>query len=204
MNNEFENNKAEFENMREQMDTLKRKLEQQEIVNDRIIRHSMKSAASNIMRRYYIIMAVALLMIPYSYLVFFLTQGLSLAFWIGTSVLMLICAGATYYNSLNVSRSNMMSKNLIEVGRRMARAKKFDANWLFFGIPAAIAWLFWLTWELYQQDAEAARYMLYGVIFGAVLGIICGFKIHFKTQHQYQDIIDQIEELSGENGLGDE
>ena len=204
MNNEFENNKTEFENMREQMDTLKRKLEQQEIVNDRVIRHSMKNAASNIMRRYYIIMAVALLMIPYSYWVFFLNQGLSLAFWIGTSVLMLICAGATYYNSLNVSRSNMMSKNLIEVGRRMARAKKFDANWLFFGIPAAIAWLSWLTWELFQQDAFAARYMLYGVIFGAVFGIIIGFKIHLKTQHQYQDIIEQIEELNGENGMDDE
>ena len=192
------NENFELENMREQMNTLKKKLDQQEIVNDRIIRKSMRNTANNIKRRYYAIMALTLLMIPYTYVVFILNQGLSMAFWIGTSILMLLCAGATYYNSLNVSSSNMMNRNLIEVGQNMARAKKFDANWLFFGIPAAIAWLVWLSWELYQLDSEAARYMIYGTICGAVLGTILGFKMHFNTQHQYQKIIDQIEDLKAE------
>ena len=192
------NENFELENMREQMNTLKKKLDQQEIVNDRIIRKSMRNTANNIKRRYYAIMALTLLMIPYTYVVFILNQGLSMAFWIGTSILMLLCAGATYYNSLNVSNSNMMSNNLVAVGQKMARAQKFDANWLFFGIPAAIAWLVWLSWELYQLDSEAARYMIYGTICGAVLGTILGFKMHFNTQHQYQEIIDQIEDLKAE------
>jgi hypothetical protein len=198
MNNEFENNvnDMELEAMRRQMNTLKNKLNQQEIVNDSIIRRSMRNTARNIKRRYYAIMALTLLMIPYTYVVFILNQGLSMPFWIGTSILMLLCAGATYYNSLNVNSSSMMSQNLIEVGQKMARAKKFDVNWLFFGIPAAIIWLVWLTWELYQQDSEAARYMIYGTICGAVLGVILGFKMHSNTQHQYQDIIDQIEDLT--------
>ena len=69
MNNEFENNmnETQFEDMRQQMNTLKNKLNQQEIVNDRIIRRSMKKTVGNITRRYYIIMAIALLMIPYTY-----------------------------------------------------------------------------------------------------------------------------------------
>ena len=198
MMNEFENHETQFENMRDQLNTLKKKLDKQEIVNDRVIRHSMNQTASNITRRYYIIMAVALLMIPYSYAVFVMSLGLSLAFWIATSLFMLVCAGATYYNNLNVVNSNMMSSNLVEIGKKMARAKKFDANWLFFGIPAVIAWLAWLTWEIYQQDAEAGRYMVYGIGCGAILGAICGFKMHFKTQHQYQEIIDQIEDLTAE------
>ena len=198
MNNEFENNAndMELEAMRQQMETLKKKLDQQEIVNDRIIRNSMRNTANNIKRRYYAIMALTLLMIPYTYMVFILNQGLSMTFWIATSILMLLCAGATYYNSLNVSNTNMMNRNLIEVGQNMARAKKFDANWLFFGIPAAIAWLGWLTWELCQQDSEAARYMIYGTICGAVLGVILGFRMHSKTQTQYQEIIDQIEDIT--------
>ena len=198
MNNEFENNAndMELEAMRQQMETLKKKLDQQEIVNDRIIRNSMRNTANNIKRRYYAIMALTLLMIPYTYMVFILNQGLSMTFWIATSILMLLCAGATYYNSLNVSNTNMMNRNLIEVGQNMARAKKFDANWLFFGIPAAIAWLGWLTWELCQQDSEAARYMIYGTICGAVLGVFLGFKMHSKTQTQYQEIIDQIEDIT--------
>ena len=51
-------NDFELENMRQQMETLKKKLDQQEIVNDRFIRHSMKKTAGNISRRYYFIMAV--------------------------------------------------------------------------------------------------------------------------------------------------
>jgi uncharacterized membrane protein YbjE (DUF340 family) len=198
MNNEFENNmnETQFEDMRQQMDTLKKKLGEQEIVNERLIRRSMKKEANKITSRYYIIIALCLFMIPYTYLVFTMNLGLSLAFWIGTSILMLVCAGATYYNSLNVASANMMSNNLVAVGQKMARAKKFDANWLFFGIPAVIGWLAWLTWELFQQDSEAAHYSLYGVIFGAVVGSIIGIKIHFKTMRQYQDIIDQIEELT--------
>ena len=37
------NEKFDLENMRLQMDTLKKKLNQQEIVNDRMIRHSMET-----------------------------------------------------------------------------------------------------------------------------------------------------------------
>ena len=192
------NNDFELENMRQQMTTLKNKLNQQEIVSDRLIRRSMRDTAGNITRRYYFIIALCLLMIPYTYVVFVMNLGLSLAFWIGTSIFMLICGGVTYYNCQNVTSANMMSDNLIGVGKKMARAKKFDANWLFFGIPAVILWLAWLVWELYQLDADAARYSLYGVICGTIIGAACGIKIHTRTLRQYQDIIDQIEDLTAE------
>ena len=42
------NEHFELENMRQQMNTLKKKLDQQEIVNDRLIRRSMKNTAGNI------------------------------------------------------------------------------------------------------------------------------------------------------------
>ena len=201
MNNDYQNpqNDMEMDAMRQQMNTLKKKLDQQQIVDDQIIRQSMKKTANSIKTRYYAIMALSLLMIPYTYVIFIERLGISLAFWIGTAVFMLVCCGATYYNSLNVNIPNAMGRNLIEVSNRMARAKKFDANWLFFGIPAVILWLGWLTWEFYQLNAEAARYMIYGIICGGVLGAILGFKMHSKTQRQYQDIIDQIEEITSES-----
>lgn len=193
MNNEFE-----FENMRQQMDTLKKKLEKQEIVNDNMIRYSMKNTVSTISRHYFVIIAIAIVVIPFTYLVFVTNLGLSLAFWVGTAVFMLVCAGATFYNQQNVDTSSIMSSNLVEVSRKMARAKKFDANWLYFGIPAVVLWLAWLTWEIYQVDTVAAHYNLYGVICGAVIGSFIGIKTHLRIQHQYQDIIDQIEEVTKE------
>ena len=192
------NENFELEDMRQQMNTLKKKLDQQQIVNDHIIRQSMKKTANSIKTRYYAIMALSLLMIPYTYVILIERLGISFAFWIATAVFMLVCCGATYYNSLNVNIPNAMGKNLIEVGNRMARAKKFDANWLFFGIPAVIVWLAWLTWEMYQQDSETAHYMLYGTISGAIVGSILGFSMHHKTQGQYQEIIDAIEDITAE------
>ena len=188
-------NDFELNNMRQQMETLKKKLEKQEIVNDRIIRQSMKKTASSISVRYYIVMALGLLMVPYMYFVFYEHFGLSLAFSIASGIFMLVCTAATYYNSLNLSNSNMMHGNLLEVRRRMARAKKFDANWLFFGIPAIIVWLGWLGYEFYQKDGETALAMIIGAVVGGVIGAIIGFSMHFKTQRQYQEIIDQIEEM---------
>ena len=61
------NENFDFENMRQQMTMLKNKLNQQEIVNDRLMRRSMKNEVNTIARRYYIIMAVGLLMVPYGY-----------------------------------------------------------------------------------------------------------------------------------------
>ena len=201
MNNEFENNTIdmELEAMRHQMNTLKKKLDQQEIVNDRIIRKSMRNTANNIKRRYYAIMALTLLMIPYTYVVFILNQGLSMAFWIGTSILMLLCCGATYYNSQNVTNRSVMSNNLVEVRQKIARAKKFDANWLIIGIPLMIVFLGWFMYESYLLHSGAFfNGLFWAGCIGGIIGAIWGFSLHFRTQCQYQNIIDQIEDLTAE------
>jgi len=194
------NNDFELENMHQQMTTLKKKLDQQEIVNDRLIRHSMKSTTGDIKRTYIWLIILSVVMVPYGYWAFVLLSHLSIAFWIGTSILMLVCAGATYYNKRNVSDTNLMTNSLVDVRRRMARAKKFDSDWLFFGIPAIILWLAWFFYEVYKQNHDLLTHPLFwaGCV-GGILGAIAGFSIHFKTQRQYQEIIDQIEDITTES-----
>ena len=199
MNNEFENNTndMELESMRQQMTTLKNKLNQQEIVNDPLIRHSMKKTASDINRTYIWLIVVGLLMVPYGYWAFVVLSHFSVAFWIGTSILMVTCVAGTYYNKRKMNDGNLMTNNLVEVCRRMASAKKFDANWLFFGIPASILWLAWFFYEVYKQNHDLLCHpMFWAGCVGGILGAIGGLSIHFKTQRQYQDIIDQIEDIT--------
>ena len=192
------NENFELENMRQQLNTLKKKLDQQEIVNDRLIRHSMEKTANKINRRYYFIMAVCVLMIPYSYWAFVQLSGFSIPFWIFTCIVMLVCLGGTYYNSRNLDL-DMMTNSLVDVRRHMARAKKFDANWLFLGIPLIIVFLGWFMYESYQLHPGAfADGIFWGGCIGGVIGAICGFSLHFKTQRQYQDIINQIEDITKE------
>lgn len=191
-------NDFELENMRQQMATLKNKLNKQEIVNDRFVRRSMRNEVNTINRRYYITMALSVLMVPYGYWVFVKLSHFSVAFWIATSIFMLICAGATFYNSRQISDPGLMNHSLLEARKKVASAKKFDSEWLKFGIPTVILWLGWFFYEVYQQNNELANGLFWGGVIGGIIGCICGFKIHFKTQRQYQDIIDQIEDLTEE------
>jgi membrane associated rhomboid family serine protease len=112
---------------------------------------------------------------------------------------MLICGGATFYNCQKINDQNMMSRSLVEAHRKVASAKKFESNWLMFGIPAVVVWLCWFFYELYLMNNEAiAQGLFVGGCVGALIGAICGIRIHLKTQRQYQDIIDQIEDLTAE------
>ena len=201
MNNNFENNmnETQFEDMRQQLNTLKKKLDEQEIVNERLMRRSMRNQVNNITRRYYIIMALCVMMVPYGYWCFVVLSHLSISFWIATSIFMLICGGATFYNCQKINDQGMMSHSLVEARKKVASAKKFESNWLMFGIPAVIIWLCWFFYELYQMNNEAfAEGIFWGGCVGGLIGAICGIRIHLKTQRQYQDIIDQIEDLTAD------
>jgi hypothetical protein len=194
------NENFDLENMREQMNTLKNKLDKQTILSDRFIRQSMNKTASNISRRYYFIMAVCLLMIPYSYWAFVMLNSFSIPFWIFTCITMLVSFGGTFYNSRKLSDSNLMTNNLVDVQRRMASAKKFDANWLLIGIPLAVVFLGWFMYESYLLHPNAFfNGLFWAGCIGGVIGAIWGFSLHIKTQRQYQEILDQIEDITAEN-----
>jgi uncharacterized membrane protein len=193
---------SEFEmnEMRQQMNILKKKLEQQEIVNEKLIRQSMRKNMRSINRRNFILTAIAILMVPYSYWVFYKMVGFSMAFWIGTSIFMLICAGANIWNNRNLNSSSLMSGDLLEASKHVAHAKKFDTQWLLFGIPAVLLWLAWFVYEVYRVNGpDDMMPLLLGGGFGGVIGLICGFRIYYKTQQQYQEIINQIEDLTNNN-----
>ena len=190
-------NDFELEDMRQQMQTLKKKLEQQEIVNDRLMRRSMKKTVNKIARRYYAVMTLGLLMVPYGYWVFVVLSKFSVAFWIATSAFMLICATATYYNTRKISDPGLMNYSLLKTRKQVASAKKFDSDWLLFSIPLLILWLGWFCYEIYKFDhCLTNQPMFWGGCVGGIIGGIIGFSLHFKTQRQYQEIIDQIEDLS--------
>ena len=156
------NNDFDLEEMRQQMSTLKNKLNKQEIVNERLIRRSMRNEVNSITRRNYILLAVTIFMIPYGYWAFIMLSGFSMAFWIGTCILMLICGGGIFYNTHRISDPGLMSNSLIKAREKVASAKKFDSDWLMFGIPAIILWLGWFFYEIYQQND--------GVYTGAFIG----------------------------------
>ena len=184
----------ELDEMRQQMAILKDKLENQTIVNDRFIRRSIKRGVSTINKRYLVLGIIALAMIPYGYWAFVMIAGLSVALWLASCLMMLIVVGFMIYNSRDMRDNALMSGNLLDVKRNVTLAQKRDANWLWFGIPMALAWGAWAVYEMSQKMGDN-EYIVPCCIVGVLVGALIGLKVHFKTQSRFSEIIEQIEDL---------
>ena len=133
-------------------------------------------------------------MIPYGYWAFVMIGGLSVALWLASCLMMLIVVGFMIYNSRDMRDNALMSGNLLEVKRKVTLAQKRDANWLWFGIPMALAWGAWAVYEMSQKMGDN-EYIVPCCIVGVLVGALIGLKVHFKTQSRFSEIIEQIEDL---------
>ena len=186
----------EFEDMRQQMNILKEKLQRQDIVNENVMRRIMKRNVTGISRRYTFISILCILMIPYSYWAFVKLSGMSIFFWAATSVFMLLCLGYTIYNGRHLN-SHLVEKDLVKARSEVANAKKLDRDWLKIGIPIAILWLGYLGYELSKLGlGDNLIPTIIILVVCALLGAAIGLKIHFKNQEEYEEIIDEIDDFT--------
>ncbi len=190
----------ELDEMRQQMAILKNKLDDQTIVNDRLIRRAVKNSVSTINKRYLVISIIAFAMIPYGYWAFVVLNGLSIPLWIAMSVLMLAVIGFCIYNGHEMRKNDFVSDNLLDTKRKTLKAQKRDAMWPYFGIPVAIGWAAWVGWEMTQKlEGDFLKYFIPWFIICVTAGALIGLKVHFKTQRHFRDILEQIEDVEDEN-----
>jgi hypothetical protein len=190
----------ELDEMRQQMAILKNKLDDQTIVNDRLIRRAVKNSVSTINKRYLVISIIAFAMIPYGYWAFVKLNGLSISLWIAMSVIMLAVIGFCIYNGHEMRKNDFVSDNLLDTKRKTLKAQKRDAMWPYFGIPVAIGWAAWVGWEMTQKlEGDFLKYFIPWFIICITAGALIGLKVHFKTQRHFRDIIEQIEDMEDDN-----
>ena len=190
----------ELEQMRQQMDILKRKLEQQEIVNDQIIRQSMKSRMSWINRYRWISLFAA----PFVALCFIPSMFSGIISWqlyIFTIIMVLASTIADFVIN-RISDNTMMNSSLIEISEKLTKMKRLRRMVTIIGLVVVVFWLIWLLYEIYATaegaDLETRKYtigFMIAVGIGAFIGGAIGLTIYFKMQSTNDDIIRQIEEL---------
>ena len=131
-------------------------------------------------------------------------EGIIMSFW-----LMLVCVVgiSNGVEGMVCLYEKDVQERTVELGlttkERIKRNHSISALFLFiptlFGVPAVILWMGWFLYEIYQiQGGDFNNGFFWGGCVGGIIGAICGIKMHFKTQHQYQDIIDQIEDLTND------
>ena len=179
--------------MQEQMQQLREKLDNQKIVNERILKKSCSQTASRLRFKANLPIlfgAAAMLTAPS-----LLNLGISMAFVVFTWVLMLVCIVATILTNKHIPQ---MDRNLVTATEELTRFKKIHAEWIKFAIPMVIVWIGFLCWDLFrngEMDPILRYSFLAGVGTGIILGGILGFKIRRDQLNAADELLDQIEEL---------
>ncbi|WP_455062306.1 hypothetical protein [Prevotella fusca] len=200
----METKHTEFEEMRQQLGILKNKLENQTLINDKLIRQSMLHKMS-FMKKYTWFSFLVLLFIYYAYNEVRVMFNLSWWFYGATVIFMTfsVCLDA-YINRFN--KEAFLNGDLIATSLQMQRMKKLRKRSLLSGIFFMIIWVSWFVIELYNGSGAANggenTSMFYGMIVGVgvglIVGVAIGIWIYLRMQRINSDIIQQIDELKKE------
>lgn len=198
----METKHTEFEEMRQQLDILKNKLDNQTLINDKLIRQSMLNKMS-FMKKYTWVSFLALLFIYYAY--YEAREMFNLSWWFyGFTVIFMtfsVCIDA-YINHVN--KKDFLNGDLIAASLQMQRMKKLRKKSLLYTLPLMTIWVSWLFIELYNGSSAvnggANTSLFYGAMVGGgvglVIGVAIGIWLYLRMQRINSDIISQIDELT--------
>ena len=192
MENMTEHNVNELEAMRSQMQLVKQKLNQQEIVNDQLLRNAMKGKMSWINKYIWFELLVLLPVCALNFVgLKMMNDGIS--WWAISAILLLLLVEILLDFYVNhVSSSDWQSENLLQTANKLVRMKRLRWWQLIVSLPVAFA----LFWWLFSGFAESIRYaVIIGGIVGGVIGLAVGIGILIKMQRTNDSLICQIREI---------
>lgn len=190
----------ELEEMKIQIDNLKKKLEDQTIVNEKHIRNSFRTKISDINMTVTMTVIVGILSLVYCTW-FYHSKGLSLAFTIATGLMLAVCVLLTLIQKIQLSRIDISAGNLVETARDISKIRTHYKHWYKTAIPMIIIWFGWMTYEILTRFEMTPMTIgfLSGSATGAIFGGIIGSRINKKIINRTEELLGYIEELQKEN-----
>jgi hypothetical protein len=189
-------NTIELNEMKEQISLLRRKLEKETIVNEKLIRASMRDKLKAVKRRSYILCIVGIA--AAALWKFGVSPDFNPLFIDFTAFFLLFAAAYEVYCNRMLSAQNYIEGNLVDEARKLNRYKELARQWYWFSIPIVCVWSCWYLYESYTVHAEQGRFLFIWGIIGGTIGGVIGWRIYRKGQKAINEVIEQIEELTGE------
>ena len=197
---------TELEIMRQQMEVLKKKLDTQEIINDKLLKDSMKKKMSWI-KKYITFQAVLIPIIAIAWVG--LVEMMHISWWSYFFLLAMCCIDVYFDYRINVKAitdDDYNRGNLIQMVEKLTKMKRQRAIHMLITIPMLILFMLWIGFESWSSidtiSGEFQRSFIYGGLVGGAIGLVCGiifaFHIFFKMQHTNDEVIKQINEMKEE------
>ena len=189
-------NTIELNEMKEQISLLRRKLEKETIVNEKLIRASMRDKLKALKRRSYIecVVGIAAAVLWK----FGISSDFNPLFIDFTAFFLLFAVAYEVYSNRMLSAQNYIEGNLVEEARKLNHYKKLARQWYWFSIPIVCIWSCWYLYESYTIHAEQGRFLFIWGLIGMTIGGVIGWRIYRKGSKAINEVIEQIEELTSE------
>ena len=186
----------ELEGLRQQLSLLNKKLEKQSIVNEKLIRNSMKERISNINRTGIIFCVLVAIATPIIVINYARLLNFSLALNIFTCAFMAIAFVYTIWSHWGLN-SNLLNGDLITASGKILRTRKHYKQWSYFSYPWLVVWLCWNGWEIYTKidNQEILHGIIIGGIIGLIVGGIWGLRLRNKIYRNIDAMLEEIKEL---------
>lgn len=195
MTNNIDSN--ELREMKAQLELLTKKLEQETIVNERLIRRSMKEKANKLRRQLVLESLVCILMIPFFLWVLPRISPISMHFCLFSVAFFALAIGYNYYMYRQFPLKDFMEGSLVEVRKATLKFKRLTLRWTYgIGIPFLLVYVPWFVYEKFQVYQGE---LLHAVLIGGAIGFLVGGSIGIyqfrKTLRTTDELLQQIEEL---------
>ena len=187
----------ELQEMKVQLDLLTKKLERETIVNQRLIRSSMKEKARNLLRNIILESLVCIIMIPFFIGILPQISPHSMYFCAFSVAFMMLALCYNYYMYREFHTKDFSEANLIEARKATLKFKRLTRRWTYcIGIPFIMVFIPWFVYEnALVYKGEMLQIPLISAAIGLLIGGVIGIYQFNKTIRTTDEILMQIEEL---------
>ncbi|MBQ8098262.1 MAG: hypothetical protein IJ244_01930 [Bacteroidaceae bacterium] len=190
----------EMDDLREQIALFKQRLNQQEIINDRLMRHSMNARLGIFTKASVIIDVIGLFLTP---IIFVALHRIGIPWYFGIVVPLMVIAELAY----NISSHRLLQRlfavgtDLVSVRRGLLRFKRTERLWMLISVPLILLWMLAFYWQMGLFSGELTGKSAAGIVMSAMgifFGLLFCFIFFAWEMHRVNHSIREIDELSRE------
>ena len=195
---ENQNNLQELEQLRSQVAEFKSRMEQQEIVNQRLLKQAMTGHVSWIKQMSVWGGVVDLALVP---LTVYLSKNIVGVSWLPIIALCTMMVFEAFFNFWNVStiRDKYLAANdVINTQQRLRTYKRREKIYTFIVIPFLLLWLVWLFFEVYSGKGipfPSTDRLIFDFAVIAIILAIC-FYVFYREMLSLNKAIKEIDEFA--------
>ena len=190
----------EVDELREQLALFKQRLDQQEIISERLMRRSMNARISIFTKWSVITDIIGLLCMPF---VFWAFHMVGIPWYMGFIVVVGIVVEMTYgiIGHRKLQQLFTTNNDMLSIRRGLLKFKRNERLQMLISLPLFFLWVLVLCWQLGAfSDDPTGRGAAFGanIAIGVSIGLLIAFGIYFWEMRRVNHSIREIDELSAE------